>query len=86
MREKTRRKGVLNMFFEKVRDIIAKQLDIDAGTITMNSRLIDDLKADSLDIVELIMDLEQEFNIEIPDEELPKVQTVSDIVGYLDKK
>lgn len=74
------------MFFEKVRDIIAKQLDIDASTITMNSRLIDDLKADSLDIVELIMDLEQEFNIEIPGEELPKVQTVSDIVGYLEKK
>ncbi len=74
------------MFFEKVRDIIAKQLDIDAGTITMTSRLIDDLKADSLDIVELIMDLEQKFNIEIPDEELPKVQTVADIVGYLDKK
>ena len=74
------------MFFEKVRDIIAKQLDIDASTITMNSRLIDDLKADSLDIVELIMDLEQEFNIEIPDEELLKVQTVSDIVGYLEKK
>ena len=74
------------MFFEKVRDIIAKQLDIDAGTITMNRRLIDDLKADSLDIVELIMDLEQEFNIEIPDEELPKVQTVADIVGYLEKK
>ena len=74
------------MFFEKVRDIIAKQLDIDASTITMNSRLIDDLKADSLDIEELIMDLEQEFNIEIQDEELPKVQTVSDIVGYLEKK
>jgi acyl carrier protein len=74
------------MFFEKVRDIIAKQLDIEAGTITMSSRLIDDLKADSLDIVELIMDLEQEFNIEIPDEELPKVQTVADIVGYLEKK
>jgi len=86
MREKTHHKGVFNMFFEKVRDIIAKQLDIDAGTITMTSRLIDDLKADSLDIVELIMDLEQEFNIEIPDEELPKVQTVADIVGYLDKK
>jgi acyl carrier protein len=86
MREKTLRKGVLNMFFEKVRDIIAKQLDIDGASITMNSRLIDDLKADSLDIVELIMDLEQEFNIEIPDEELPKVQTVADIVGYLDKK
>jgi len=75
----------MNMHFEKVRDIIAKQLDIEAGTIKMESRLIDDLKADSLDIVELIMDLEQEFNIEIPDEELPKVQTVADIVGYLDQ-
>lgn len=74
------------MHFEKVRDIIAKQLDIEADTIKMESRLIDDLKADSLDIVELIMDLEQEFNIEIPDEELPKVQTVADIVGYLDQK
>jgi len=73
------------MYFEKVRDIIAKQLDIDAAGIAMTSRLIDDLKADSLDIVELIMDLEQEFNIEIPDEELPKVQTVADIVGYLEK-
>lgn len=76
----------MNMYFEKVRDIISKQLDIDPATIAMTSRLIDDLKADSLDIVELIMDLEQEFNIEIPDEELPKVQTVADIVGYLDKK
>ena len=73
------------MYFEKVRDIIAKQLDIDPDTITMESKLIDDLKADSLDIVELIMDLEQEFNVEIPDEELPKVQAVSDIVGFLDK-
>ncbi len=73
------------MYFEKVRDVIAKQLDIDPAIISMESRLIDDLKADSLDIVELIMDLEQEFNIEIPDEELPKEHTVSDIVGYLDK-
>ena len=73
------------MQFEKVRDIIAKQLDVDPNAITMESKLIDDLKADSLDIVELIMDLEQEFNVEIPDEELPKVQAVSDIVGFLDK-
>ncbi len=73
------------MFFEKVRDIIAKQLDIDPAGIAIDRLLIDDLKADSLDIVELIMDLEQEFNIEIPDEELPKVQTVADIVGYLEK-
>lgn len=74
------------MSFEKVRDIISKQLDIEPSTITMESKLIDDLKADSLDIVELIMDLEQEFDVEIPDEELPKVQTVADIVGFLDKK
>lgn len=74
------------MVFEKVCEIISKQLDIDPATITMESRLIDDLKADSLDIVELIMDLEQEFNIEIPDEELPKVQTIGDVVGYIEKK
>ena len=74
------------MNFEKVRDIIAKQLDIDPAIIAMDSKLIDDLKADSLDIVELIMDLEQEFGVEIPDEELPKVQTVADIVGFLDQK
>ena len=74
------------MFFEKVRDIIAKQLDIDAGTITMGSRLIDDLKADSLDIVELIMDLEEEFNIEIPDEVAEKLRTVHDAVELIDKE
>lgn len=73
------------MNFEKIRDIIAKQLDVDAAGITMESRLVDDLKADSLDVVELIMDLEQEFDIEIPDEELPKVRTVGDIAEYVDK-
>jgi len=72
------------MNFEKVRNIIAKQLELDAESITMESRLIEDLKADSLDVVELIMDLEQEFDIEIPDEELPKVRTVSDIVNYVE--
>ncbi len=73
------------MKFDKVREIIAKQLDVDAEGITMESKLVDDLKADSLDVVELIMDLEQEFDIEIPDEELPKVRTVGDIVEYLEK-
>lgn len=72
------------MKFDQVRDIIAKQLDIDPSTITMESRLIEDLKADSLDVVELIMDLEQEFDIEIPDEELPKVRTVGDIITYVE--
>ena len=71
------------MEFENVRAAIAKQLDLPEEEITMESRLIEDLKADSLDIVELIMDLEQEYNIEIPDDELPKIKTVGDIVRYI---
>ena len=73
------------MEFEKICEIIAKQLDIDPETITMESKLVEDLHADSLDIVELVMDMEQEFDTEIPDEELPKVQTVGDILRYLKK-
>ncbi|MDO4565625.1 MAG: acyl carrier protein [Clostridia bacterium] len=74
------------MVFDKVCEIIAKQLDLEPSEISMDSKLIDDLHADSLDIVELIMDLEQEYDIEIPDELLPQVKTVGDIVGYLEKK
>lgn len=70
--------------FEKVQGIIASQLDIDKERITMESSLLDDLKADSLDIVELIMDLEAEFDIEIPDEDLEQVRTVGDIVTKLE--
>ena len=73
------------MEFERICEIIAKQLDIDPKTITMESNLVEDLHADSLDIVELVMDMEQEFDTEIPDEELPKVQTVGDILRYLKK-
>ncbi len=71
--------------FDRIREIISKQLDVEAAAITMEAKLVDDLKADSLDVVELIMDLEQEFDIEIPDEELPKVRTVGDIVEYVEK-
>ncbi len=73
------------MDFAKVRAIIAKQLDIDPETITPASNLIDDLHADSLDIVELVMDMEQEFDVEIPDEVLPNIKTVGDVVSYLAK-
>ncbi|MEI3424711.1 MAG: acyl carrier protein [Christensenellales bacterium] len=52
----------------------------------MESRLIEDLKADSLDVVELIMDLEQQYGIEIPDDDLPNIHTVGDIVNYINKK
>ena len=73
------------MVFEKVRKILSDQLEIDEDIITMDSDLVEDLKADSLAIVELIMDLEQEFDLDIPDEELPKVVTVKDVVVYIEK-
>ena len=72
------------MVFEKIRKILADQLEIDESEITMASNLVEELNADSLDIVELIMDLEQEFDISIPDEDLPKVVAVKDIVGYIE--
>ncbi len=73
------------MEFEKVRAVIAKQLDIPEENITMDSKLIEDLKADSLDVVELIMDLEQEYGVEIPDDDLPGIRTVGDIVKFIAK-
>lgn len=71
--------------FERIRDIIADQLEVDAAEITLETRLLEDLKADSLDVVELVMDLEQEFDMEIPDELLPEIHTVKDIIDYIEK-
>ena len=69
--------------FEKVRDIVAEQLGVEPSEITPESSFVDDLGADSLDIVELIMALEEEFNMEIPDEEAEKISTVGDVVEYI---
>lgn len=69
--------------FEKVKQIIVDQLGVEESEITMESSFIDDLGADSLDIVELIMALEEEFNLEIPDEEAEKMSTVGDVVEYI---
>lgn len=69
--------------FEKVRAKIAEQLSIDENEITMDSGFVDDLGADSLDIVELIMALEEEFDMEIPDEDAEKITTVGDVVEYI---
>ncbi|MFY9177041.1 MAG: acyl carrier protein [Caldicoprobacterales bacterium] len=71
------------MSFDKVRGIIAEQLGIEADEITMESSFIDDLGADSLDIVELIMALEEEFDMEIPDEDAEKISTVGDVIDYI---
>ena len=69
--------------FEKIQEIIADKLSIDAEEITLDSSFIDDLNADSLDIVELIMALEDELEMEIPDEDVENFKTVGDVVKYL---
>ena len=71
------------MVFEKVRDIIVEQLGVDESEVVMEASFIDDLGADSLDIVELIMALEEEFDLEIPDKEAEKIATVGDAVEYI---
>lgn len=69
--------------FDKIKDIIVEQLGVAEGTVTMEASFIDDLGADSLDIVELIMALEEEFDLEIPDADAEKIVTVSDVVDYI---
>lgn len=69
--------------FEKIRATIASQLSIDEDEIKMESSFMDNLGADSLDIVELIMALEEEYDIEIPDEDVEKIATVGDVVEYI---
>lgn len=71
------------MIFDKVKGIIAEQLGVDANEVKLDSSFVDDLGADSLDIVELVMALEEEFDIEIPDEDAEKVSTVNDVVEYI---
>ena len=69
--------------FEKVKSIIVEQLGVTETSVTMEASFIDDLGADSLDIVELIMALEEEFDTEIPDTDAEKIVTVSDVVDYI---
>ena len=71
--------------FDKVRDIVVEQLGSEADEVTLESTFIDDLGADSLDIVELIMAFEEECNVEIPDEAAEKIKTVQDVVNYIDQ-
>lgn len=69
--------------FDKVKEIIVDQLGVEEEEVTLESSFIDDLGADSLDIVELIMALEEEFGLEIPDDEAEKISTVNDAVEYI---
>jgi acyl carrier protein len=69
--------------FESVQNILVEQLGVDADIITMESNFIDDLNADSMDIVELVMAMEQEFGISIPDEEAERIKSVGDAVDFI---
>ena len=73
------------MVFEKLREILSSQLDVDAETITMDTNIMDDLGADSLDVVELIMALEDEFNLVITDETVRELYTVREITEFIEK-
>lgn len=71
--------------FEKVKAIVVEQLGVEEGNVTKEATFVDDLSADSLDIVELVMALEEEFDLEIPDNEAEKIVTVGDVVKYIEE-
>ncbi len=73
------------MIFEKVRDIICEQFDLEPDQVTENILLKEDLDADSLDLVDLVMSFEDEFQIEVPEEEVRNIKTVGDIVKYIEE-
>ena len=72
------------MVFEKVREILCDQLEIDPEEVTLDTDIISDLGADSLDLVDFVMSLEDEFDKEIPDEDIEKIKTIGDIVSYIE--
>lgn len=73
------------MVFERVREIICDQLDLDEDRVTMDSNLLEDFDADSLDIVDLSMTLEDEFGLEMPDDKIEAFHTVGDVVRYIEE-
>jgi acyl carrier protein len=72
--------------FDRVKKVVVEQLGSNEDEVTINASFVDDLSADSLDVVELVMGLEEEFDIEIPDEDAEKMATVADAVNYIDSK
>ncbi len=74
----------MDNIYERVVEIVAEELAVDSDEITENSSFIEDLGADSLDVVELVMAFEEEFDVEIPDEDAEDIKTVEDAVSYLE--
>ena len=74
------------MVFDKIREIIVDQLDVDEDKVTNDANITEDLGADSLDVVDLVMSIEESFDLEIPDEEVENIKTVGDIVKFIEAK
>ncbi|HBT65284.1 MAG TPA: acyl carrier protein [Ruminococcaceae bacterium] len=73
------------MVLEKVKAILSSQFDVEEDSITADTNIADDLGADSLDVVDMLMSLEDEFDVEIPDEEIERIQTVGAVVSYIEE-
>ena len=72
------------MVLEKVKAILSEQFDVEEDTITVDTKIADDLGADSLDVVDLLMSIEDEFEIEVPDDEIENIKTVGELVAYIE--
>lgn len=79
-------KGEIKMVFEKLKAMIVRQLKVQENAVTLEARLQEDLKADSANVMMLIMDIEQDFDITIDDDAIATVKTVGDLVSYIEKK
>lgn len=73
------------MVFDQIRELLAEQLDLDESKITMDSDIVEDLEADSLDVVDLVMSMEDAFGVEVPDEAIESFKTVGDVVRYIEE-
>ena len=73
------------MVFDQIKEILAEQLDLDESKITMDSDIVEDLEADSLDVVDLVMSMEDTFGVEVPDVAIENFKTVGDIVRYIEE-
>lgn len=74
------------MVFDKIRDILSEQLDVETDMVTLDANIQEDLGADSLDVVDLLMTLEDEYEVEVPDEDIEKIKTVGDLVRYIEER
>lgn len=72
------------MVFDKIKEILVEQLDVDESSVTPDSLLVEDLGADSLDAIDIVMSVEDEFKVEVPDEIIEKIESVSDIVNFVE--